>query len=112
MALLKTLAPGFYPYAKQFFDYLHSVDATFVVTSARRTRHEQAKLRQRFLDGKSAIYAAPPGHSMHELGLAFDVARMNQNPLTDEVLAQAGSLWQSIGGVWHPSDPVHFEAPT
>lgn len=112
MPSLTTLAPPFRPYAEQFFDYVHRFDGRFVVTSALRSFQEQARLRQRYLLGQSQIYAAPPGRSMHQLGLAFDMARLGIDPFKDDLLAQAGALWNSIGGVWHASDPVHFEAPT
>jgi D-alanyl-D-alanine carboxypeptidase len=109
---LTTLHPAFRPYAQAFFDYVHAIDGRFVVTSALRSSTEQARLRQRYLLGQSLIYAAPAGRSMHQLGLAFDMARLGVDALSDPLLPQAGALWKSIGGVWHESDPVHFEAPT
>jgi len=45
---------------------------------------------------------------MHEVGLAFDLARPGTRPHNDEELAALGSLWNSWGGSWHGSDPVHF----
>lgn len=112
MPSLTTLRADFRPYAVAFFEYVHSVDRRFVVTSALRSFQEQARLHQRWLLGQSEIYAAPPGRSMHQLGLAFDMARLGIDALSDDVLRQAGALWKQIGGVWHESDPVHFEAPT
>jgi hypothetical protein len=109
---LKTLQPAFRPYAEAFFEYMHSLDRRFIVTSSLRTYQEQARLRQKYELGQSQIYAAPPGRSMHQIGLAFDMARLGIDPLKDEELVRAGALWKSIGGVWHASDPVHFEAPT
>lgn len=111
MPSLTTLAPAFRPYAEAFYKYVHSVDSRFIITSALRSFQEQARLRQRYLLGQSDIYAAPPGQSMHQLGLAFDMARIGIDPFKDELLPQAGALWKRIGGLWRPSDPVHFEAP-
>lgn len=72
------------------------------LTSARRSRSEQTRLYARFLSGRSQYPAAPPGSSLHELGLAFDMTADNLNEL--------GALWQSWGGVWGGSvDPVHFQ---
>lgn len=76
------------------------------VTSTLRTHSEQNRLYQRFLAGNSAYPAAPPGRSAHEFGYAFDmvvIGSENQNDL--------GSVWQSWGGVWGPSDAIHFEYP-
>jgi hypothetical protein len=90
--------------------------AGFVITSAKRSHREQLRLYQASLAGQNnGLPASPPGHSDHERGLAFDMARLNQDPLTDPVLAEAGRLWQAQGGVWGGTwstrDPVHFAAP-
>jgi len=52
--------------------------------------------------------AAPPGHSAHEYGYAFD---MIVSPLSD--LISAGEYWESLGGIWggRIGDEVHFEYP-
>ena len=47
---------------------------------------------------------APPGSSYHQYGRAFDL----NGPL--EILTQLGAIWNSVGGTWHPSDPIHFQA--
>lgn len=91
------------PYAQ----YLYEVAALNAlnprVTSVFRTHQQQAVLYQRFLRGQSNLPAAPPGHSKHERGLAFDMVTSNPQAL--------GTLWNSMGGRWFPSDPVHFEIP-
>jgi hypothetical protein len=47
---------------------------------------------------------------MHELGLAFDMARPGIDPLEDDLLYELGDIWiNEYGGTWHESDPVHFQ---
>ena len=72
------------------------------LTSTRRTRAEQTVLYRRWLAG-TGRRAAPPGRSLHEVGLAFDV-----HAAPDE-LRRLGRLWTGIGGVWKSTHPIHFE---
>jgi len=72
-------------------------------TSGYRTRAKQAQLYNRFLAGRSKYPVAPPGHSAHERGLAFDIGS------TAEGLAVAGRHAADLGLSWSPRDPVHFE---
>jgi len=110
MPTLRSLDRHFRPSATLLVQVARQLDSGFVVTSARRGYAEQARLYQRFLEGKSSgLPALPPGSSMHELGLAFDLARPGIDPLTDHLLARVGALWKSWGGRWGPSDPVHFQ---
>jgi D-alanyl-D-alanine carboxypeptidase-like protein len=76
------------------------------VTSVLRTTDEQRALYQTYLRGGSRYPAAPPGHSMHERGRAFDVSAPAW------VLYQMGRLWEWWGGRWggRGGDPIHFEA--
>jgi len=76
------------------------------VTSVRRSRTLQRKLYRRYLAGRSLYPGAPPGHSLHEQGRAWD---MIAKP---EVLARLGAIWESWGGRWGGrfGDPIHFEA--
>jgi hypothetical protein len=77
------------------------------LTSARRSRAQQARLYRRFLAGASRFPALPPGYSMHEYGLAFDA--WNPDP---EIQRALGRAWVAAGGRWGGErDPVHFEAP-
>jgi hypothetical protein len=86
-----------------------SIDPRFRITSMYRSPAAQAKLYNAWLRrGKTGLPAAPPGHSMHELGQAVDIAR-GVDPFQDQVLAFLGSWWQSNGLGWSPSDPVHFQ---
>lgn len=110
---LSTLHPRFYPYARAFYDWARAVTSGgLIVTSARRTYAEQARLYEAHLRGQNnGLPASPPGSSDHELGLAFDMARMNRDPRQDVELYELGRYWTSFGGRWWPVDPVHFAAP-
>lgn len=110
MPSLRSLAPGLRVPAEKFFQWARKRVPGLVVTSARRTFAEQARLYARFLAGESGgLPALPPGHSKHELGLAFDLARPQVDPLEDPYLTALGSVWRRLGGKWNPKDPVHFE---
>jgi hypothetical protein len=111
MADLRTLAPEFRPYAEALVIFARELDRTFLVSSARRSRMEQAQLYARYRAGRSRLPAAPPGSSLHELGLAVDIVRPGVDPHRDELLEFLGAEWHSIGGAWSPSDPVHFSVP-
>lgn len=76
------------------------------LTSTWRSRREQEQLYAAFLRGESHYPAAPPGHSKHELGLAFDYLA------PDYILADMGAVWESVGGHWGGccGDNIHFEA--
>lgn len=108
---LFSLAPWLRRPAETLYGLGAGADPRLRVTSARRSRAEQSRLYARFLRGEShGIPALPPGQSMHEKGRAFDLARPSVDPFTDDLLPQLGALWNSWGGRWHSSDPVHFEA--
>lgn len=124
MADLQTLQPWFVPYA----DYLYKTGRWYnqvydwgrgggplVVTSARRSRADQYKLWMKYQRGESQIPAAPPGGSLHEHGLAFDMARLGVDPFNDVLLNFLGEIWVEMGGTYGGSwgggaDPVHFQA--
>ncbi len=110
MADLKTLQPGLIPWARWILEVGRNYDGTLVVTSARRSAAKQAKLRQAWERGESKIPANRPGTSLHELGLAFDLARLGIDPLDDDLLPWLGSWWEYYGGRWGGKrDPVHFQ---
>jgi len=124
VADLNTLQPWFRPYAVylvrtgKWYNQVYDWDrggGPLVVTSTRRTPQEQYRLYQDWLRGKSKIPAAPPGQSMHELGLAFDIARLGIDPFTDPLLNFLGEIWREMGGTYlgqwgGGGDPVHFQA--
>ena len=110
MASLRTLDPRLAPWAEYLYAIGKYYDGRLVVTSARRSPQKQARLYRDYLSGKSLIPAAPPGRSLHQYGLSFDMARLGINPLGDPFLAELGRLWTSWGGQHGGSaDPVHFQ---
>jgi len=88
MADLRTLDPRLYPWAHWIYTVGKQYDPKLVVTSARRSKMKQIELWQRWLRGASKIPAAPPGQSLHEHGLAFDLARIGISPLGDPLLLE------------------------
>jgi len=110
MADLRTLDFRLAPYAKYLYQIGKYYDAKLVVTSARRSIAKQARLYEAYTRGESKIPAAPPGRSLHQLGLAFDMARIGIDPLGDPLLNYLGRVWTSWGGRWGGErDPVHFQ---
>jgi len=110
MQSLRSLHPGLVPYAQWIYSVGRYYDGRLVVTSARRSRQDQARLYARWQRGETRIPAAPPGSSAHELGLAFDLARLGIDAKTDWYLLWLGSVWQNYVGGKHggTNDPVHF----
>ncbi len=78
------------------------------VTSTVRSARDQDFLWRRYKRGDSPLPAAPPGHSAHEYGWAFD---MIVSP--DNLQRAVGRAWERLwGGKWGGTrDPVHFELP-
>ena len=111
MADLRTLDRRLYPYAKWLYEVGQYYEGSLRVTSAYRSWASQDRLYKAWQQGESTIPAAPPGRSLHQWGLAFDLARLGRNPLEDQFLVALGGLWQRIGGKWGGiRDPVHFSA--
>lgn len=73
------------------------------VVSDYRTRQQQAQLYQQYLNGNGNL-AAPPGHSMHEKGLAFDIssAWLQAHPGAEQML-------QRLGGFPVQGEPWHWQ---
>lgn len=76
------------------------------VTSTLRSRSQQQRLYAAYLRGESKYPVAPPGTSAHEFGWAFDMIADSPEDLHD-----LGTVWRQWGGVWSPTDEVHFEYP-
>lgn len=110
MADLRTLDRRLAPWAIWLVNVGKRYDGRLVVTSARRSPAKQADLYHKWITGQSKIPAAPPGGSLHQHGLAFDIARIGVDPLQDPLLPALGKLWESYGGRWGGvRDPVHFQ---
>lgn len=95
------LHPALIPGAAALFNAATAAGLRPRLTSVRRSRTQQEVLYSRYLRGLSRLPAAPPGRSMHEYGLAWDM-------VADD-LERIGRTWISWGGEWFPSDPVHFQ---
>jgi len=112
VADLGTLDYRLIPWAKYLYQIGKQYDGRLVVTSARRSMAKQQRLYNDWKRGVSSIPAAAPGRSLHQWGLAFDMARIGISPHGDPLLAALGQLWRSWGGVWGGDrDPVHFQPP-
>ena len=105
------LRPELRPYFVALVQYLQRLDPGARVTSARRSRAEQARLYRRWQMGLMPGPVAPPGLSYHEYGRAIDV------DASKSALRTAAEWWESIGGVWGGHfkgsgkyDPIHFQA--
>ena len=110
MSDLRQLRPQLVEPARYLYSIGKYYDPLLVVTSGFRSSSKQAKLYARWLSGESQIPAAPPGRSLHEYGLAFDLARIGKDPFTDPLLHWLGAVWESWGGRYGGhGDPVHFQ---
>lgn len=109
MASVRDLQPWLAPYAEYLLDVAAYNRLTTQVTSVVRSREAQANLYQRWLNGLSDLPAAPPGTSLHELGLAFDLVVSGDYRGPSQ--AALGAFWKRMGGLWSPKDPVHFWVP-
>jgi len=109
MATLNGLDPRLVPWAKWLLAVGRYYDSRLVVTSGFRDSMKQAKLYDAWVRGESDIPAAPPGRSLHQYGLAFDLARLGVPALDDPLLQWLGQVWQQVGGRHGGTqDPVHF----
>lgn len=107
-ASLDQLDPDLRQGLQELQTYLGQNGVLSTVTSTVRSASAQDFLWRRYRRGESALPAAPPGHSAHEYGWAFD---MVVSP--DSLQSAVGTLWGKWwGGKWGGArDPVHFELP-
>lgn len=64
----------------------------------------QTRLYRMAQRGELLAPANPPGFSLHERGLAFDLVVNHPWQQTE-----LGRVWRSWGLPWYPHDPIHFE---
>lgn len=90
------------PHADNLYAWAEWMGLNPRITSVRRSRAQQEVLYERYKAGLNPYPVLPPGMSMHELGLAFDMVCDNPRVV--------GAGWKRLGGTWGgKSDPVHFE---
>jgi len=99
VASFSGLQPWLRPYAAALIGLFRG---RLRVTSVRRSRSEQLHLWN--TRHRNPYPVAPPGRSMHEHGLAWDMVG------PDAMLDEAGRIWRAWGGTWSPRDRIHFEA--
>jgi len=110
MADLRTLDRRLVPAARWLYALGKQYDPLLVVTSSYRSASKQSRLYDRYIRGESQIPAAPPGRSLHNYGLAFDLARIGKDPFNDPLLNWLGQVWEYVGGRYGGArDPVHFQ---
>ena len=107
MPSLSELQPWLRPYARYLVNVAeYNGLGPVSINSVYRSRHAQAVLYERFKRGLSQYPVAPPGTSLHEHRLAFDLnVRQGGRSPEQEAL---GRFWRSMGGSWSPQDPIHF----
>jgi len=97
------LDPAFRPWARWLYQVAIVNDLQPRVTSTYRSISQQARLYNEYRAGRRQLPAAPPGRSLHNFRLAFDMVAIDLRAL--------GNLWTSVGGRWGGErDPVHFGA--
>jgi len=115
VAALSGLQPWLRPWANALLVVAHRAGYSVHVASVRRSWSSQARLYRAYLRNQRAdpggvgvryLPAAAPGHSLHQLGRAFD---LNGD---ERALTYLGRVWRAWGGRYGGpnKDPVHFEA--
>lgn len=107
MASLRTLRRDAQPWAYGLVELAQRAGYRVTVNSVKRSSADQARLYRQAQAGLSRFPAAPPGSSMHEQGLAFDISV----PGHPEVLRALGAVWERAGFTWGGrfGDPIHFD---
>jgi hypothetical protein len=92
----------------EFMGWIGSQRAVLTITSTVRSMKDQKFLWDRYQKGQSILPAAPPGHSAHEYGWAFDAV---VSPAAYQM--EIGAIWEKYWGgkFGGKKDPVHFELP-
>src|SRR5258708_32436788 len=108
-ASIDALDPDLRSALQELSQWLGAQRVVLTVTSTVRSARDQDFLWRRARAGRSGgLPAAPPGHSAHEYGWAFDAI---VSPV--EYQEAVGMAWEQMwGGKWgNRRDPVHFELP-
>jgi len=101
---LGQLQPWLQPFARSIVESAPYAGARQVrVTSVYRSPALQREPWEN--RAKNPYPVAPPGRSLHEQRRAFDMVTEPYN-----VLWTLGRWWNEVGGEWHASDPIHFQA--
>jgi hypothetical protein len=96
-----TVLSGLQRFLQPWAKWLVSQFPQLRVTSVRRSRTEQLRLWN--TRARNRYPVAPPGRSLHEYGLAWDMV----GPIA--LLRAAGHVWNAVGGHWSETDAIHFE---
>lgn len=102
---LTGLHPVVRQYAQYCLDWAKQNGVPVTVTSARRSREQQAKLYRDWLAGRSKFPANPPGFSGHEYGLAWD------SWVAPEYRDWWKQVREAVGFRVPPNDWIHAEVP-
>ena len=98
------LHPQLQPYAAYIVEQAGAAGLAPRITSVFRTHGQQAELYRKYQQGLTRYPVAPPGRSMHEYGLAWDMVVHRPDAV--------GGVWRTWGGRWGGDrDPVHFDVP-
>lgn len=109
--IISKLHPDIIPYVIKFFNKAKGMGIILRATSGYRSFAAQQTLVDNYgIDPSIIAKPSAPGNSMHNYGLAIDVASYNQPPDWQKI----GAIGESIGfrwGGWFPGnyDPVHFD---
>lgn len=106
---LGALHPALVPLARWYVDTIRGYGAQIQITSTLRSSKRQQELYDEYLAGGRDLPVLPPGHSLHEKGLAWDM--VVDGDYWGENQRIVGQFWKSLGGEWGPQDPVHFQPP-
>jgi hypothetical protein len=100
------LLPQVRPAARWLVNAARAAGYRVQITSSFRSPAHQADLYRRCASG-CTYPVAPPGHSMHERRVAFDLVVSPESGY-----AVLGRAWEAIGGTWGGrfKDRVHFDA--
>lgn len=108
MALSNSSLSNLQPWLRPYAEWLvwaapYAGVRSLRITSVVRSRAKQQLLYTRYLAGLSRFPAAPPGKSLHEHGLAWDMVTVPYS-----ALSILGDWWNQLGGRWSPKDAIHF----